>query len=232
VNLIQFAFDFGINFDPDPLESHLVRQQKIGGLTPKEQVAMMFLYRATSEFNKLSTFVAEHWEMLIENIDEASLAILFIQSLCSEGKCGYAEEIFEKYRHKFPASNIPRLELSISECKGEDSASKAISIYRQSQDPMDLTNVVRCLSAKKRWHELMPFAFELFDVEPTSDIANLYVKCLRETDAKAEETLEFLSKCTHLLETNNVLKSSKAWALFHLGKIKDARILNNALLEA
>lgn len=231
VNVIQFAFDFGISFDPEPLESHLIRQQKIGGLTPKEQFAMMLLYRATNEFSKLSTYITDHWDSLVKNIDESSLAILLIQSLCSEGKCEYAEEIFEKNRHKFTASNIPRLELSISECRGEDSAAKAISIYRQSQDLMDLTNIVRCLSVKRRWHELVPYALELFHVEPTSDNANCYLKCLRETGAKSEETLEFMAKCTHLLEEDDDLKSSKAWALFHVGNIRDARILNNELLE-
>ncbi len=232
VNLIQFAFDFGIDFDQEPLESHLIRQHRLGGLTPKEQIAMMFLYRATNEFSKLSTYVCDNWDALIEIIDESSLAILLIQSLCSEGKCEYAEEILEKYRHIFAASNIPRLELSISECKGEDSASKAIEIYKKSQDIMDLTNVVRCLSAKRRWHELAPYSLELFHIEPTVDNANRYLKCLRETNAKSEETLVFLEKCTYLLETDDDLKSSKAWALFHLGKINDARTLNNALLEA
>jgi hypothetical protein len=230
VNLIQFAFDFGINFDPEPLESYLMRQHKLGGLTPKEQIAMMFLYRATNEFSKFSTYVSDNWDALIEFIDESSLAILLIQSLCSEGKCGYAEEIFEKYKPKFVASNIPRIELVITECKGEDSAAKAIVIYKESQDLMDLTNVVRCLSVKKRWHELTPYALELFNVEPTSDNANRYLKCLREAEAKSEETIDFLEKCTHLLETDDDLKSSKAWALFHLGKINDARILNNTLL--
>ncbi|WP_281184014.1 hypothetical protein [Trichlorobacter lovleyi] len=230
VDLIQFAFDFGINFEQEPLESHLMRQHRLGGLTPKEQIAMMFLYMATNEFNKLSIFITEHWELLVENIEETFLATRLIQSLCSEGKCEHAEEVFEKYKQKFVESNIPRLELAISECKGEDTASKAISIYKKSQDLMDLTNAVRCLSVKRRWHELTPYALELFQIEPTADNANRYLRCLREANAKSEDTLAFLAKCTHLLETDDDLKSSKAWALFHLGKINDARILNNTLL--
>jgi tetratricopeptide (TPR) repeat protein len=232
VDLVQFAQVFDIEFDATVLEKYLMRQEAYGGLSVREHAAKLYLLSATGRNGELADFVAAKWNRLLESAKPAELGTLLIESLTRAGQCTRAEEALKLHEGDLHPSDIPRLNLMIARCKGEDPTALAFANYQQTGEYVDLWNLVAGLTAGKRWAEMTPFARSLFDAEPTIENALRYVNCLRRTKAPDEVALAFLENIPELARKNADLTSAMAWALFRVGRIEEARQLNERLLSS
>ncbi len=50
-----------------------------------------------------------------------------------------------------------------------------------------------------------------------------YVKCLRSAITQDEDIVHFLDNCNDLVKKEPELMSAQAWALFHLGELKNQK---------
>ncbi len=232
VDLIGFAAAFGVDFDPGPLERHLVRQQQLGGLSRRELAARVHLLRCRGRYQELAVFVEENWERLAEGSPPAALGGLLIESYSRCGECGRAEDTLLKLRDKLYPLDVPRFELMIDQCRGQDPTTRALDNYQSTRSYEDLWNLVKVLRDAKRWSELKPFALALFDAEPNSDNALGCVECLYGTRTPEEEVVGFLDRNVELVERTHELASARAWALYHVGRVNEAKQVNDRLLAA
>lgn len=96
---------------------------------------------------------------------------------------------------------------------------------------VDLANLVMSLETNGRWSEMNPFAFELFSREPNTENARRHAECMRRTGVSDEDQISFFDKWSDIVSADMDLRSARAWALFHLGRVTEALEINNGLLE-
>jgi len=228
--LIVFAGAVGVTFDPLPLEKYLARQEALGGLSRRELDAKLHLLRFTRRHSELVRFIEGNWDRLADGPHPGALGGLLIETLVRSGECGRAENVLISRRDQLHAPDIPRFQLMIDHCRGEDPTKRALENYKATRTIEDLWNLVTGLTAVKRWSELTPYALALFEEEPTGENALRYIECLHRTNAPEEEIVAFLDRCPELVAINQNLKAARAWALFHLGEVEEARRLNDQLL--
>jgi len=232
IDILPFAINFRVEFDPAPIEKHLTRAETLGGLTNAELNAKLLLLRYFKKFPELAYFIEDNWDRLLEVGSIATLGGELIGAYVSIGECGRAEEVLNDKETDLYPLDVPRFRLMIDQCRGKDPTLRAKEIFESSGAIEDLWNLVYSLESKRRWSDLKPYALSLFEREQNSETALRVVECLRQTNAPDEDIIAFLNKCTDLVNLNAELKSAKAWALYHLGDVEKARRLNDQLLIA
>lgn len=232
VELLPLAHAFNVKFDPSALEKRLDRAEMVGGLSLEEMNAKILLLRHLGRFVELASFVEDRWDRLAASGPTAALAGTLIDAHVQAGDCDRAAQVFEANRDALHPTDVPRFQLMISQCKGEDPTRQAREIYEASGQLVDLTNLVRSLEMNRRWTELAPFALELFRREPNSENLRLCVASMRNDHQPIDDLMCLLDKWPDLVTRNLDLLSARAWALFHLGRLPESLELNSRLLAS
>lgn len=155
VDLIQLALAFDVKFDSAALAQRLDRMEMLGGLTRKELNAKMLLLRHEERFAELASFVEGNWERLVEAGAEQALGGVLVEALARAGDWVRAEGVLKTRREKLHPSDVPRYEMIIAQCRGEDPTRQARDTFENNgRQIVDLINLVSILSAKRRWDEL------------------------------------------------------------------------------
>jgi hypothetical protein len=231
IDLIPLAHAFNVRFDPAPIQRRLDRALLLGGLSPKEINAKVILLTHTGRFAELASFIEENWDRLSELESREALGGTLVSALAQAGECCKAEEVLEARLGMLHPDDVPRFRLMISQCRGEDPIAEARALFEASGQLVDLANLVMSLEADDRWHEMGPFARELFDREPNTANAKRHAECMRRSGATDEDQLSFFDRWPDIVAADMDLMSARAWALFHLGRVSDAFDINNRLLE-
>jgi len=231
VEVIPLAVALRVEFNPAPLEKHLMRLEALGGLSPKELNARFLLLRYFKRYHELASFIEDNWEKLIGAGSAAALGGALIHAYVSAGECGRADKVLTAKEADLYHFDVPWYRLMIDQCRGEDPTQRAMEIYESSETFEDLWSLVNGLEMGQRWAELMPYALILFEKERNAENALRYIECLRRTKAPKVEVTNFLQKSPDLVDLNAELKSVQAWALYSLGEVEEARKLNNQLLD-
>lgn len=231
VKLMPLAHAFGVNFDVSALTKHLGLAEILGGLTPIELNAKVLLLQHLNQFQELASFIVDNWDRLL---DVESLSILggtLIQAYVQAGECGRAEGVLKAKQAELYPDDIPRFQLMIQHCRGEDPTKQAKDNYDATGKIEDLSNLIISFEKAQRWAELTPYALEMFERERNVTNILRYVKCLRRTIAQDEDIVRFLDRCNDLVKKEPELMSAQAWALFHLGELEKSNKINSQLLN-
>lgn len=231
VDLIPLAHAFKVRFDPVAVEKRLDRALLLGGLSPREINAKVMLLTHMGRFAELASFIVENWDRLSELESREALGGTLVSALAQAGECSKAEEVLAAKLGVLHPDDVPRFRLLISQCRGEDPTAKARELFEASGQLVDLANLVMSLEANDRWHEMGPFARELFDREPNTANARRHAECMRRSGVSDEAQLSFFDGWHDLVAVDMDLMSARAWALFHLGRVSEASDINNSLLE-
>lgn len=231
VKLMPLAHAFGVNFDVSALTKHLGRAEILGGLTPIELNAKLLLLQHLNQFQELASFIVDNWSKLLEVESLPVLSGTLIQTYVQAGECGLAEEVLKAKQAELYADDIPRFQLMIQHCRGEDPTKQAKDNYEITGKIEDLSNLILSLEKAQRLAELTPYALEMFNRERNKANALRYVKCLRSAISQDEDIVHFLDRCNDLVKKEPELMSAQAWALFHLGELKKSEEINNQLLN-
>jgi tetratricopeptide (TPR) repeat protein len=230
VELIPLAHAFKVKFDPSALEWRLDRAEMVSGLSLEEMNAKILMLRHLGRFAELASFIEDKWDLLAASGPKEALAGTLIDAHVQAGDCDRAEQAFEANREVLHPADVPRFQLMIGQCKGEDPTRQAREIYEASGQLVDLINLVRSLEMNGRWTELAPFALELFKREPNSENMRLCVACMRKNDDPVDDLLHFLDEWPDLVTRNLSLLSARGWALFHQGRLPESFEVNSRLL--
>ena len=231
VKLMPLAHAFCVKFDVSALTKHLRRTEMLGGLTPIELNAKVLLLQHLEQFPELASFIVDNWSRLLEVESLPILGGTLIQAYVQAGECGLAEEVLKAKQAELYPDDIPRFQLMIQHCRGEDPTKQAKNNYDASGKIEDLSNFIISLEKAQRWAELIPYSLEMFKRERNVANALRYVKCLQRTIAQDEDIVRFLDSCTDLVKKESELMSALGWALFHLGELEKSNKINSQLLN-
>lgn len=230
VELMPLAYAFKVRFDDTALTKHLERAEILGGLSCEELNTKVLLLQHFDRFSELASFIESNSGRLEEIESPAVVVGTLVRAYAMSGECGLAEKILEKRLDVLHPAEVSRFGLMIKHCRGEDPSSQARENFEASKATVDLKNLIRSLERGKRWAELTPYALEFFNRVQNVNNALSYVECLQRTNAPPEDLVCFLDDWPDLVARAPELLSARAWALFHLGEVVEARTLNERLL--
>jgi tetratricopeptide (TPR) repeat protein len=231
VRLIRCAITFEVSIDTTALEIHLAKLEQLGGPNGDELIATLFLLQHKNQHAEAAKFIQSRWSRLIEFARPAALAGARIEALIKAGECDSASMALEELKNFIYKPDLPRHRLMIDDCKGQDPTQRAKENFEASQAIEDLWNLVFVLRAKKRWSDLVPYARLLAKRETTAEAVTILVTGLQNSNAPPKEIVAVLEHYRELIELDHNLNSIHAWALYHLGKIFQAKDINDKLLR-
>jgi hypothetical protein len=231
VNLIPFARGFGIEFDVEPLQHHLARRKRVGGLEGRELLAELMLAETTMSPRERAEFLKREEDRLADGVARATLLCMRIEALVLDRRAEEARRLLKEIDGELTEHDGARLALMIEAHAGGDPRPGLKDLYSRTGSLIDLQNLVGYLGRAADWTALRPYLEELFRRERTSENARRVVDGMRrDTTTSEADLLAFLEANTDLIAGDNDLASEKAWALFHVGRLEEAQQVNDRLL--
>lgn len=231
VKLIWLVRVHDIAFDSEPMERYLAHCKKMGGLTPDQLRAELYLLNHPEQSAELVRFLTDEWKNLLPDNNPEALTVMMVQALAFLKDIDGAAAFFETHRADVGPPVATRLDLMLQGAKGEDATDQALALFNTSNAIEDLVNLVRILEEKKHWKRLAPYSAELFKREPNFDTAMLRRRCMQRTQASANEVNGFLKSTVGLVQQKPEIRSARAWALLDAGDHLAAKQLNDELLS-
>jgi tetratricopeptide (TPR) repeat protein len=232
VDLIPFARTFGIDFDDAPLQRYLSQRKRTGGLGGQELVAEFFLAELKMNPRERAEFLEREEERLSQIILKATLVGKRIEALVQDEQTVRARNLLEAHRDNFVDNDYERLRARIDTQAGIDPRTQLEALYRQTDSLLDLKNLVAHLKRATDWTALQPLLQELFQRERTVENALQFVDSMwHSPQIDDARVLAFLEENQYVVYHSLELASRKAWALFYLGRLKEAKTINSTLLN-
>jgi hypothetical protein len=139
----------------------------------------------------------------------------------------------EEHRDTFIEHDYDRLRALIATHEGDDPREQFEAFYQLTGELIDLNNLIHHLRRVGDWTTLLPLLRELFTRERTLANALQFIEAMRrQPQPDYPAILEFLEAHLDLMERDPDLTSEHAWALSHVGRLKDAETVNRTLLES
>lgn len=231
IDLMPFAQGFEIEFEPEALRLHLTRKKRLGGLGPTELFAELLLFQAVTPSDEFAEFLAREEDKLEEVVERGTLVGLRVEALLKNGRGEEARRLLEERRADFLGRDADRLRLMIEAEAGSDPRPDLEDLYSQTGNLIDLKNLTVYLRRARDWNALRPRLEELFHRERTTENARDLVHCMRQDPTAGEAAIvSFLEVNEDLAEHDRELAADKAWSLFQVGRLEDARAVNDRLL--
>ena len=230
--LIVFAVTFDIPFDPHPLQRHLYNRKQFGGLDDNDLIAEFMLARTSMSPRRLYSYVEQHHTLLSNVLSTAFLLHAQVDALIRDGQTQRARALVEANATVIGAAQASRFRVAIDAEEGIDPRSHLESLYDRTNSLIDLQNLVSCLAAVEDNIALRPLTIELFRREHTVQNALRVVRCLMDPSlVDHPSVIEFLECQTDLVRQSDDLRSANAWALVLAGRPKEAKHINDGLLN-
>ena len=231
VNLIPFARGFGIEFDVEPLQRHLARGKRLGGREGRELLAELMLAETMMSPRERVEFLTREEDRLAEAVARGTLVGMRIESLVLDRRAEEARRLLEERKKELTEHDDERLALMISAHAGGDPRPGLEDLYRRTGSLIDLQNLVGHLGRVGDWPALRPYLEVLFCRERTVENMRRLIGCMRSDPASNEGNVVAVLKANgDLVDADSGLVAEKAWALFHVGEMEEAREVNDRLL--
>ena len=231
-SLMMFAWAFKIIFNVEPLKRYLEQRRQFGGLDDRDLIAEFLLAETSKTPHDLSAYLEQNRIRLKQIISPTVVTGISICALIKDGQLKKAYETLEDNRNELNEQSSHRLATMIEANEGKDIRSQLEDNYRDTNDLVDLQNLVQDLKIANDHEALRPLLRELFQRHSTPENAHDYVACLtKHPFADYEEIIRFLDTDANLFSKVDDLKAVKAHALFQVGRFADAKIINDELLH-
>ena len=237
VNLMLFAFVFGVSFNSESLRQHLSGRKIFGGLNDDEIRAecILFLLDLHSGEMKCRDFLVyfeRHHSRLDTIIPDNFLMAMKIGALIEDNEIERARALLEEVSGDIHKAEVMRLSAMIDVHAGIDPRKKLEQVYRETGNIIDLRNLVGCLQRADDRESLLPLLEKMIELHRTVANARDLVICLSSPPFfDHDRVVKFLEANPDLVVQSPDLQCAKAWALFATGRLSDARELNESLRE-
>ena len=232
VDFLPVALAFGVDFDKGPLQRYLIQRTKMGGLEGQEIVAEVLLAETTMTAREHADFLEREESRLATGVPIATLVGKRIEALLADGQIARSKHVLVEHKSDFVEYDYDRLSAMIVKREGGDARNRLEEIYSQTGELLDLQNLVREIGQTGDWTALRPLSEKLFQLERTKHNAHRLVDCMqRDPKSGYASIVTFFQENPALADWSDDLKSAKAWALFYIGQSREARIVNDQLLN-
>ena len=235
VRMVSFAWAFGVSFDTEPLRRFLSRRERLGGLNADELRGECLLYLVDMHSERIAArdfihYLEARQSRLTRKMPDGLLTAVRIDALLRDKQAARARAILAEMRDDLNEVEAMGLSAMIDEHEGRDPRTALERAYGETRDPTVLPDLVRCLKQADDREALLPLLKELVAQHRT--IANIkdLVGCLSGRPFfDHRQIVELLDANSDLVDRSSDLKSAKAWALFHSGRLSEARELNDQI---
>ena len=235
VNAMPFAWAFGVSFNSKQLRRYLSRREKLGGMNEDELRAECLLHLVDMDSGAIGSrkffgYLESRQTRLAGVMPDGLLKAVSIDALVRDNQAERARALLAEMHGDLEDVEAMRLSALIDDHEGRDPRIVLERAYQETGDPTDLRNLVRCLKQADDREALLPLLEDLVAQHRT--VANLMdlVVCLSARPFfDHRQIVELLDTNADLVKKSPELKVAKAWALFHFGRLSEARELNNQL---
>lgn len=232
VDLIPAAWAFGIEFETNPLRDWLEQSKEFGGLDDEELVAECLLNNIVMKPREFAAYVEDSTEELDRVFGTAEVTAMLFEAWLHGGEIDRARDVLDRREATIDETMRTRMSAAIDAEAGEDPRVALEEAYERTNDLVDLQNLIAHLRSVGDSDAVGPLIRQLFDEAPTLENASQVVDHL----SRPEMTnygliLDFLDEHPQLADQSDELKSARAWALFHMGELAEAKSVNEALLR-
>ena len=232
VELIRFAYVFNIVFNVEPLKHYLEQRKRLGGLNDHELLADCLLAEQSMEPHDLVSYLEQHETRLSEVMPPAFVATMYVDALVKDGQIERARALVTAHATDLGEVHSNRLTVMIDAHEGNDPRKQLEFLYHQTRGLIDLKNLVAYLKTKNDHAALQPLLRDLFDRERTVENAQDLAKCLAAPPSSDyEAVIKFAEENPDILERSDELKGIQALALFQVGRLQEAKEINDKLLS-
>ncbi len=232
VGVVPFAYAFDIPHDGRQLLTYLESRKRLGGLNDDELAAECFLVHPSMSAHDLVKYLEQHEGRLAKVIPVAFVTALHVDALVRDGQTERARALVKDRATDLSEAFSKALIVEIDANKGHDPRKELEDLYARTGSLTSLLSLVAHLKMVDDRAALLPLVRELFRRQRTVENAHDIVRCLSDPSSVDHESIiEFLEENPGLLEHSGHLKAAKAWALYHVGRLRDSRALNDILLK-
>ena len=231
LSLLPFANGFDIRIDSGPLHRYLALRAKIGPLQPMELAAEFMLAEMELPPLEFAAFLDREEHRFRDALSRSALLGKHVEALANSGQAIKARELLRLSPGILADKDSERLEALIDARAGGDPRARLEKIYEETGDLLDLKNLARYLTEKQDWIALTSIAERLFTLERTAENASRLLHCYRNLPLNGAQLIaEFFARQPDVEDWSLAFAADRAWALFALGQVKEARKILNTLL--
>ncbi len=237
VKAVPVAWAFGVSFNPEPLRRYLSHREKLGGLNEDELRAECLLFLADMDSGTMGgreflRYLETHQKRLARVMPDGFFNAARIDALVRDGQTGRARALLAEMRSEANDAEAMRLSAMINSHEGLDPRTELERAYQETNDIIDLRNLVEYLKQVDDKAALLPLLQDLVARHRTAaNVMDLVICLSGRPFFDHRRIVELLDSDASLVEQSRDLKAAKAWALFHSGRLSDARELNDQLLN-
>ena len=232
VKLIRFAYAFNIVFNVEPLKHYLEYRGWLGGLDDHELLADCLLAEQSMESHDLVSYLEQYETRLSEVMPPAFVTTMYVDALVKDGQTERARALVTARAADLGEAHSNRLSVMIEIREGKDPRERLEFLYHQTKELIDLKNLVAHLKTENDHTALQPLLRDLFDRERTVENAQDLVKCFGASPSSDYEAIvKFAEENFDILARSDELKEMQAWALFQVGRLQEAKEINDKLLS-
>ena len=232
VKAILFSYAFEIEFDAEPLRMYLEERRGLGGLEGQELLAECLLFEITMEPEDFINYLENNGFALSEVMPTQSLVGMYVEALVEDDQPPEKARDFIEKHGELDEENSDRLVIFIDADQGKDLRPQLEKRYKKTQNFVDLKNLIAYLKKEGDHEALQPFVGIQFSRAPTVESALDVVKCLSNPgNYDHSSIIAFLEENDDIAAQSDELQTEKALALFHAGRVVDARAINDSVLS-
>ena len=229
VDLVPLAWAFRIKFDATPLVAWLNSRRELGGLTAEERVAEWISNYRTMSPTTFLGYLADHRTQLEEVVPTATLTILECEACIRTDQLERARSLVENAKNLIGKGEYELLLADIESAGGSDTLGRLETAYRNDESLRNLKALVAHLNKAGDFGRLRKWSVKLFERERTLQHAELVASAEEQRGLGA--SLEFLESIPDLVSARDDLRARKGEALFMRGRFREAKAINDLLLQ-
>ncbi len=230
VHLIFLAWGFRIEFDPTALREYLAYCERFGGLDDEQVTAEYLLGRLTLSPKDFAAYLERRKDRLERVRGVAETTTMLFGALIQDGQFDRAREV-EASATSLPSKERARMRAALDSEAGQDMLGDLQAAYEATKSHVDLMNLVSHLQTSGNHEAARPHVRALFDDDPTVENARAVVGSLSRPEPDHSLIARFFDEHSDLAGQNRDLKVAQANALFHTGRLQEARGIIDALLD-
>ena len=232
VGAVPFAYAFDIPHDGRQLWTYLESRNRLGGLKDDELLAECLLAQQSMSARDLVKYLERHEGRLANVMPVPFTTAIHVDALVRDGQTGRARELVMGRAADLGEAFSKALILEIEAHEGHDPRGELEELYDRTGSTSSLLGLVAHLKMLDDRAALLPLVRELFRRQRNIENAHDIIRCLSDPFSVDHASIvEFLDENSDLLAQSDHLKAAKAWALYHVGRLKDSKSLNDDLLN-
>ena len=237
VNLIVVAWAFDVSFDPEPLNQYLKERERLGSQDEDEVRAHCLLFLKLTNSGEMTrreflAYLDACQGRLAAVMPASFLYAMKLDTLVRDNQTERARAFLADVESDLEREDVRRFSVVVNAHEGLDPRKELERVYQESRKIIDLHPLLDCLKSADDREALLPLLEDLMAHQRTVKNALDLVVCLGGRPFyEHRRIVEFLDVNVDLVELSPELRSAMAWALFNVGRLVDARELNERRLD-